>query len=253
MKNNRSRANGPCPPWSELGPNKGNKYWEAFSFSIITLAVLLAYSNCFSCAMVYDDRVEILANPAMRHLWPPWAAMLHGVRLPARPIPYLSFALNYAIGGGNVFGYHVVNVAIHIVNALLLNGILRRTLREVQHGRELALAVALIWALHPLQTAAVTYIYQRIEALMAFFFLLALYSFCRSVTCTGGAGLAGARRVVLPLRNGVEGGNGRCAVNYRDLRSDLCRGILAGDSRAPQIVLRLVGFNLGCAFPRAKR
>jgi hypothetical protein len=76
----------------------------------------------------------------------------------------------------------VVNVAIHMTNALLLFGILRRTfalpvLRE-RFGSSavfLAFAIALLWALHPLDTQAVTYIVQRAESLVSLFYLLTLY------------------------------------------------------------------------------
>jgi protein O-mannosyl-transferase len=103
-----------------------------------------------------------------------------------RPIVSLTLALNFAVGGLRVWGYHAVNVALHLMCALLLFGIVRRTLdgarlRERYGGQSewLALAVALIWTVHPLQTESVTYIIQRTELLMGLFLLLTLYCVLR--------------------------------------------------------------------------
>jgi len=103
-----------------------------------------------------------------------------------RPITNFSFAVNYALGGLNVWGYHVFNLAIHILAAVVLYGVVRRTLlgpslrdRYGDQASWLALAVALIWVVHPLQTESVTYITQRTELLMGLFFLLTLYCVIR--------------------------------------------------------------------------
>jgi tetratricopeptide (TPR) repeat protein len=101
----------------------------------------------------------------------------------------LSLAVNYALGGLNVWGYHVVNLAIHLLGALALYGVVRRTLRcgslrdrWGDEARWLALAVALLWVAHPLQTESVTYLIQRSESLMGLFFLLTLYCVVRGAT-----------------------------------------------------------------------
>src|SRR6185295_2356805 len=91
-----------------------------------------------------------------------------------------------ALGGTEVRGYHIFNLVVHILGALLLFGVARRTflspaLRE-RFGlasTPLALAVAGLWAVHPLQTESVTYVIQRAESLMGFFYLLTLYVFIR--------------------------------------------------------------------------
>ena len=99
-----------------------------------------------------------------------------------RPVECLTLALNYALGGLNVWGYHAFNLTVHLVSALVLFGILRRTF-EGEKLRDrfgaaaiwLAAAIALIWEVHPLQTESVTYIVQRSELLMGLFLLLTLY------------------------------------------------------------------------------
>ena len=103
-----------------------------------------------------------------------------------RPLLNLSLALNYAAGGLDIRGFHAANLAIHLAAALLLFGILRRTLllpamrdRFGAAATPLAPAVAMLWAVHPLQTESVTYIAQRAESLVGFFYLFALYALIR--------------------------------------------------------------------------
>ncbi len=154
----------------------------------ILLAVgTLVYSNSFTGPFLFDGTLYVQQNPAIEKLWPPWAPMADT----NRPLGLWSFALNYALGGFNVWGYHTVNLAIHLAAALVLFGIIRRTLacgrlaarfRAAAWG--LALAVALLWLVHPLQTQSVTYLYQRFESLMGLLVLLTLYSFLRAQEST---------------------------------------------------------------------
>jgi protein O-mannosyl-transferase len=103
-----------------------------------------------------------------------------------RPIVNATFALNFAISGLQPWSYHLLNLLIHIAASLTLFGIVRRTLLQEKISERLrslatplALACTLIWALHPLQTSAVTYMDQRCESLMGLFFLLTFYSAIR--------------------------------------------------------------------------
>ncbi len=155
---------------------------------LVICAGLYAYHNSFYGPFIFDDLRSIPGNPTIRRLWPLWRVMWPPPQttVSARPIVNLSFALNYAFGGLNVRGYHTFNLAIHILAALVLYGIVRRTLlrpglREPYGAAApwLALAVALIWVVHPVQTESVTYIVQRTELLMGLFFLLTLYCVIR--------------------------------------------------------------------------
>jgi tetratricopeptide (TPR) repeat protein len=175
---------------------------------VIVLATLAAYHNSFSGPFILDDLSAITANPSIKHfvsaLSPPANSTAAG-----RPLLSLSFALNYALGGFNVWGYHAFNLLVHTLAGLTLFGVVRRTLlfpsgcgqgvptlqRAKMRGGDtpptteyfeadatlLALAVAVLWTVHPLQTEAVTYISQRAESLMGLFYLLTLYCFLRSV------------------------------------------------------------------------
>jgi tetratricopeptide (TPR) repeat protein len=139
---------------------------------------LAAYFNSFAGSFLFDDKLRIIDNPQIRRLWPLWAIMAESTR----PILELSLALNYAVGGLNPWSYHAFNLAVHLSAGLLLFGIVRRMLESdrlrARYGgvsRGLAIAVAGIWLVHPLQTESVTYIIQRAESLMGLLFLMTMY------------------------------------------------------------------------------
>ena len=159
---------------------------------LLVIAGLLAWQNCFTAPFVFDDTSSILENYSIRHLWPLWQPLSppHGIGLTVegRPVVNFTFALNYAVSGVTPWGYHALNLAIHILAGLTLLGFALRTLlRPALSGAiwsratSLALAIAGIWTLHPLQTEAVTYVAQRSESLMGLFYLLTLYCFIRGV------------------------------------------------------------------------
>jgi hypothetical protein len=168
--------------------------WQLLPALAIICAGLYAYHNNLRGPFVFDDLLAIRDNPTIHQLWDAVASVSHS-GVSARRAVNLSLAVNYALGGLNVWGYHVVNLAIHILGPLVLYGVIRRTLlcpslRERYGGeaRWLALAVALIWVVHPLQTESVTYLIQRCESLMGFFFLLTLYCVIRGATPSGQRG-----------------------------------------------------------------
>lgn len=157
------------------------------------LAALAAYSNTWRVPFIFDDLTSVQENTSIRRFWPLTDVLFPpsgtGDTVEGRPLLNLSFALNYAISSLNVWSYHAFNLGIHVLNALLLLGIVRRTWRPhsgttFDHCRALLLAtgVALAWALHPLQTASVTYLSRRAESLAALFYLLTLYAFIRGTS-----------------------------------------------------------------------
>ncbi len=152
----------------------------------ITVMGVLAYANSFQGPFIFDDVLMIVRNEGIRRLWPPWRSMLAPFMV-SRPLVQLSLAVNYAISGMNPWSYHVLNLLIHILAALALFGVVRRTLSSAtlrdRFGRRsfaLALGVSLIWMVHPLQTGSVTYVIQRCESLMGFFYFATLYCAIRS-------------------------------------------------------------------------
>jgi tetratricopeptide (TPR) repeat protein len=158
------------------------------------LAVLLAYSNSFSGVLVFDDEPAIAQNPKLGSLWPLTRSLVAppDTTLSGRPVATLTFALDHARTGGTLGGYHTTNVLIHIGCSLLVFGLLRRTLlspslieRFGGHASGLAGLVALLFAVHPLQTSAVTYVIQRVEALMSLFYLTTVYCAIRASPLEG--------------------------------------------------------------------
>ena len=149
---------------------------------------LAAFLNSLDGEFLMDDYCEILDNPLMASPWPPWRVMLVGHELPSRPLPYLTFAIDHAIWGKRAFGYHLTNLAIHIVAALALFFLTRTTLssprlQKAFEGRAdvLAAFIAALWAAHPLHTQAVTYIYQRLESMTGMLCLVSLAAFAGAV------------------------------------------------------------------------
>lgn len=156
--------------------------------AVIVLAVLLAYANTFSAPLVLDDYYSITENPTIRQLWPPGLAFSPPVKsgTGGRPLANFTFAVSYALSGDRPWGHHAVSVGVHALTALVLFGVVRRTLllpglreRYAAHALGLAAAIAVLWAVHPLQTQVVTYVSQRTESLMALCYLSTLYCFIR--------------------------------------------------------------------------
>ncbi|PTX92467.1 tetratricopeptide repeat protein [Opitutus sp. ER46] len=158
---------------------------------MIVALVFLAWANSLSGPFVLDDQSSIVDNPTIRDFgsfrWisPPAG---RGETVGGRPVLNLSFALNHATGGLDVRVYHATNLAIHALAALALFGLLRRALAlpglsSCGRSRTLFLpaVLAALWAVHPLNTQAVTYVVQRAESLMGLFYLTTLYAFARSL------------------------------------------------------------------------
>ncbi len=125
-----------------------------------------------------------------------------------RYIGYLTFALNYRMHGLSVTGYHIVNIAIHIANSILVYLLVLLTfntpffIKKVKSVNPSRLAIrdsrsliaffsAALFAAHPLQTEAVTYVFQRFASLAAFFYLLSLTAYIKSRLMVIGDGLNG--------------------------------------------------------------
>ncbi len=169
-----------APPHAARSPH------PALAALLVLVVVVAAWSGSFSAPFELDDHNSIIDNATILHLWPPaWLQppATAGETVSGRPVLNLSFAIDYALGGLDVRGYHITNLLIHVSAALLLFGIVRRTLFRLAGPTRSdwpAIVVALLWAVHPLQTEAVTYVVQRAESLAGCFLLLTLYAFIRS-------------------------------------------------------------------------
>lgn len=165
---------------------------------IITAVVAVIYSNTLDAAFHLDDFTQITGNQSLRSL----DNLFSILRAPRRGVANVTFALNYAIGGENVAGYHIVNISIHILNAMLVYFLLFFVLSAIRpmrgRARRIAFFCALLFAVHPLQTQAVTYITQRQESLSAFFSLFSLLFFVLALR-SGSRFKANVLQVLVPI------------------------------------------------------
>jgi Flp pilus assembly protein TadD len=155
------------------------------STSILTIIIFLIYANSFPVGFHFDDLLSIVHNRNIQQ-WDSFLDMSFWANPNNRPLGYFSFALNYAIHGLNPAGYHLVNILIHLINALLafkLTVLLLQFKKPEYSFRRLhtvALIAAVLFAIHPLQTMAVTYIVQRLTLMAAMFYLTGIYSYLKA-------------------------------------------------------------------------
>lgn len=164
----------------------------------LCLLGLIAFHNSFDVPFFPDDEISIVDNPRVRQLSPLGLPDYVESPISGRPFVRLSLAINYALGelkaddaplarvlgvgggGSRPRGYHVVNLGLHIASAWLLYSLCLLTLRQPRPDLArwrssavlLSAMIAAIWVVHPLQVDAVTYVSQRTELMVGFFYLL---------------------------------------------------------------------------------
>jgi len=164
----------------------------------ILILVGIAWSQTFQVPFLLDDFESISGNATIQDFasgnWmrPPSTG---GETVSGRPVLNGSFALNQALLGNGVQGFHIGNLAIHMINTVLLFLVLSQLIKPQMTERTSSIhptdfpplsngftasdiiiwMITGCWALHPIQTIAVTYLSQRAESLAALFFLLAFW------------------------------------------------------------------------------
>lgn len=142
------------------------------------LAILLLWWPSLCASFQFDDWNVIVNEPRVHSLAAWWQSM-PGIR----PLLKLSYALNFTLDS-NSTGFRVANTLIHALSATLVWSLLRtrgtRAGLSETNASQAALLAALLFALHPVQTEAVTYISGRSSSLAACFCLLSLYCWVRS-------------------------------------------------------------------------
>jgi tetratricopeptide (TPR) repeat protein len=173
-----------------------DKFWGSLAIRqrrigaviLLLLAGAAVYSNSFSAPFILDDLPSIewiVKHSLLEHL-------LHGSM---RRVTDISLAVNYQLGGFQVAGYHVVNLAIHLATSIILYFIIISAVSALRASYPaqtdspdgawlldefLPLTIALLFVIHPVQTQAVTYIIQRYTSMAALFYLAATLFFIRA-------------------------------------------------------------------------
>jgi protein O-mannosyl-transferase len=187
----QSRENGFTPPANTKLPGL-NK----FIFASITLLISLfvIYSNSFNGEWHFDDFSNIVNNPQIQlksFSWPEIKHTIYEVHQNKlwRPFSTLSFALNYKLGGMDVFRFHVVNFIIHYLAAvflfLFIYNMLQLPLLKVQYENiayPAALLATFFWALNPIHVTCVSYIVQRYASLAGLFYIMSMYFYLKGRT-----------------------------------------------------------------------
>jgi tetratricopeptide (TPR) repeat protein len=164
----------------------------------LSLMIVLIYSNAFNASWHLDDRSNIVNNRGL-HITNLRLSSLMRTFFTSpqsggaitdelyRPIPCLTFAINWYFGKDRVFGYHVVNILVHILTAYLLfltilNILKSPNLKNQYQGKEnfIAFLAAVLWAINPIQVQTVTYIVQRMASMAAMFYILSIYLYLKT-------------------------------------------------------------------------
>ena len=158
-------------------------------YLVIAISALAVYGGTFHYPFQFDDEPLFVNDDPGKVLGSVASIWEFNA---SRFIHFFSLAVNYWIGGKDTFGYHVVNTGIHVANGWLVFILARyfsKSLRKLDKTGEDSLfakpewlfpfAVALVFTLHPMQTEAVTYIWQRSTSLAATFYLLSLTLYFR--------------------------------------------------------------------------
>lgn len=161
---------------------------------IMAILGFALYARVLKSPFQFDDTINIVDNIDIRN---PSNIEIIFLKWPTRFTAFMTFAVNYSLGKLNVVGYHVVNILIligcavlaYIFVTLLLSAPKMAKKTVSRYSREIGFFTAMIFLCHPIQTESVSYIFQRTESLMGFFYLLTmcLYMKMRLMKERGGA------------------------------------------------------------------
>ena len=230
-------------------------------FLPLALLVFSIYTNTLRAPYFFDDEINITRNPHIRLTQiTPDGLIKAGFEshIPNRPVANISFGLNYYFGGYDVFGYHLVNIVIHMITGLLLYLLVKTTLllswgtdrdasilKPPAAGSEpahwwrsldpslVSFWAASLWLVHPVQTQSVTYIVQRMNSMATMFCVLSLLLYARG-------------RISQKLR--FNHSRGPLTHPYVLFAGSLVGGLLAFGSKETAATLRFLLFSMNCIF-----
>lgn len=165
------------PNWRHL-PDANRRAFVLLALA--WLAGLLAYGNGILGVFQFDDYNVIVDTPRVHTLAAWWQATSHGG---LRPLLNLTYTLNWLAGDGSPVVFHAFNLLIHLVATACVFALVRSFMHRRVDGIDIDLTAAwaaLLFAVHPLHSEAVTYISGRSTALMTVFYLGALVYYARS-------------------------------------------------------------------------
>lgn len=228
---------------------------NALQFALLVLlACVVAYLPALSGGFLFDDFANIVNNPAVRAVdgsafhWLT-VALSSDSGLLRRPISMLSFGLDYWLFGMSPLAFKLTNVAIHLLNGVLIYQLARRIApRLVANGlhagfeaKALALIAMALWLLHPLNLSGVVYVVQRMNELAALFILLGLLAYAegrvRMLRGDQGLVLAIAGILVFGVLAALSKENGALITAYALVVEACCFGF-AAPQRTQQRVLK---------------
>ena len=154
----------------------GSALLQVGAIVVIAVVTAIVYANSLHNPFLFDD-IETIVQMQSRGgpgEFAQLSSLLKGK--PAyRPLRSASYAFDYALSGLDPWGYHLSNIAYHALSAIFVF-LIARTLFD--RGRP-ALFAALLFAVHPIQTDAVTYLSGRRDVLSGLFVLAGFYAFLR--------------------------------------------------------------------------
>jgi hypothetical protein len=174
------------------------RFYHLIAVVLIIGVALVAYSNTFHVPFQFDDLSNITQNPNIQIKSFSWDRLERLVentyKGSIRVFSYFTLALNFYFGGFNVFGYHLVNLIIHIATGIFLYWFLFLTFNlpslKGKYGSisyKVVLFTSLIFVVHPIQTQSVTYIVQRMASMAGMFYLLSMVLYIKGRLSTGTA------------------------------------------------------------------
>lgn len=168
--------------------------FSRLSFLLIALLIALCYSDTLLYPWHLDDYANIPQNPAVQLTNLNWQSISQVLSAGpftghfSRPVSYFTLAINYYFGQSSTIGYHIVNITIHILTSYILfhtiQLLFQTTILKGKYKEKaiclIAFLTTILWAIHPIQIQAVTYIVQRMTSLAALFSIFSIFWFLKS-------------------------------------------------------------------------
>ena len=180
--------------------NVSSCHKKIFAITALFIIILIIYSNTFHASWHFDDEPNITDNPNLHLKEITWENVKRTIfsdrnnpDIPYRPVACLSFALNHYFGGLDVFGYHLVNISIHLLSSIFLFLFIYHTLnlpslktKYASHSYFIALLATILWTINPVHTQAITYLVQRMASMAGMFCIMSMYFYLKARTTEPG-------------------------------------------------------------------